>query len=77
VTRPTSHPAKRIREAELQHPGDLPLRVFTVMSIRRSSRLTVDAIGIECGETNPTLGSLATIARTLKIATSKLLEGAD
>jgi hypothetical protein len=30
---------------------------------------------VERGETNPTLGSLATIARTLKIPTSKLLEG--
>ena len=48
----------------------------TVMLIRpRSSRLTVDAIGLENGETNPTLGSLATIARALKIPTSKLLEG--
>jgi len=32
---------------------------------------------IERGETNPTLSSLATIARTLKITTSKLLEGVD
>jgi transcriptional regulator with XRE-family HTH domain len=29
------------------------------------------------GETNPTLGSLATIARALKVTTSKLLEGVD
>jgi transcriptional regulator with XRE-family HTH domain len=32
---------------------------------------------IERGETNPTLSSLATIARALKISTSKLLEGVD
>jgi transcriptional regulator with XRE-family HTH domain len=32
---------------------------------------------VERGETNPTLASLATIARTLKITTSKLLEGVD
>lgn len=32
---------------------------------------------IERGETNPTLGSLATIARALKVTTSKLLEGVD
>jgi transcriptional regulator with XRE-family HTH domain len=32
---------------------------------------------VERGETNPTLGSLATIARALKITTSKLLEGTD
>ena len=32
---------------------------------------------VERGETNPTLSSLATIARTLKITTSKLLDGVD
>lgn len=32
---------------------------------------------VERGETNPTLTSLATIARALKITTSKLLEGVD
>jgi transcriptional regulator with XRE-family HTH domain len=32
---------------------------------------------VERGETNPTLSSLATIAKTLKITTSKLLEGVD
>jgi hypothetical protein len=30
---------------------------------------------VKRGETNPTIGSLATIARTLKIPASKLLEG--
>ena len=32
---------------------------------------------VERGETNPTLSSLATIARALKVSTSKLLEGVD
>jgi transcriptional regulator with XRE-family HTH domain len=32
---------------------------------------------VERGETNPTLSSLATIARTLKITASKLLDGVD
>ena len=32
---------------------------------------------VERGETNPTLSSLATIARALKITTSKLVEGVD
>ena len=32
---------------------------------------------VERGETNPTLSSLATIARALKINTSKLVEGVD
>ena len=32
---------------------------------------------VERGETNPTLGSLGTIARALKVTTSKLLEGVD
>jgi transcriptional regulator with XRE-family HTH domain len=32
---------------------------------------------VERGETNPTLSSLATIARALKVTTSKLVEGVD
>jgi len=32
---------------------------------------------VERGETNPTLSSLATIARSLKITVSRLLEGVD
>jgi transcriptional regulator with XRE-family HTH domain len=32
---------------------------------------------VERGETNPTLSSLATIARALKINTAKLVEGVD
>jgi hypothetical protein len=32
---------------------------------------------VERGETEPKLGSLAMIARTLRITTSKLLEGVD
>jgi transcriptional regulator with XRE-family HTH domain len=32
---------------------------------------------VERGETNPTLSSLATIARALKITPSKLLDGVE
>lgn len=52
--------------------------VLNVMLIRpRSSWLTVGAIGIERGETNPTLGNLATSARMPQITRSRLLEGVD
>jgi hypothetical protein len=55
--------------------GDLAAPLISLSILPRSSRLTLDAIGIESGETNRTLSSLATIARTLKVMTSRRLEG--
>ena len=40
-------------------------------------RADVIAAFVDGGETDTTLGSLATIARTLKVTTSKLLEDVD
>jgi hypothetical protein len=40
-------------------------------------RADVIAAVVDGGETNPTLGSLATIAQTLKITMSKVLDDVD
>ena len=55
--------------------GDLAGGVYRDVDPAAFERADVIAAFADGGETNPTLGSLATIARTLRITTSKLLEG--